>query len=383
MKLKIVSIEPTPSPNVMKLNLDESLPDGKNIRLSKKDHAVAPPRLRKLLEIEGVTGLFQVLDFISLERHPKADWQLVLAKAREALEDEGGNSNSNGQTDTSYTEDESFQEIVVQVQQIKGIPLQVKLQRNEEEQRFALSERFTNAVLEVQSAVSNHIFDRKWIEQRPRYGEMADVGEQVAEELSAAYDQKRLQKLIHFALHPDVAEKPQMTWEETKQAMQSSDWKKRYQAMEQMEPRTQSLPLLEQALQDEKMTIRRQAVVVLGWFESEEALPLLYLAMRDKSPIVRRTAGDCLSDLGFADAIPVMCQALSDSNKLVRWRAARYLFEVGDERAIPALKQVIDDPEFEVHMQAQIALERIEKGEEASGTIWQQMTRSSRKQSEE
>jgi HEAT repeat protein len=90
---------------------------------------------------------------------------------------------------------------------------------------------------------------------------------------------------------------------------------------------------------------------------------------------VRRTAGDTLSDLGDPRAIGAMCQALRDPNKLVRWRAARFLYEVGDETALEALREAQNDPEFEVSLQVKMALERIERGEEASGTVWQQMTR--------
>jgi HEAT repeat protein len=73
-----------------------------------------------------------------------------------------------------------------------------------------------------------------------------------------------------------------------------------------------------------------------------------------------------------------MTQALGDPNKLVRWRAARFLYEVGDESALPALRKAQGDPEFEVDMQIRLALERIEGGHEAAGTVWQQMTRRNR-----
>ena len=81
-----------------------------------------------------------------------------------------------------------------------------------------------------------------------------------------------------------------------------------------------------------------------------------------------------MSDLGYVEAIPEMTQSLQDRNKLVRWRAAMFLYEVGDETAIPALEQAMDDPEFEVKMQAGMALERIKGGEEAKGSVWHQMT---------
>ncbi|GAA3327103.1 hypothetical protein GCM10020331_065740 [Ectobacillus funiculus] len=106
-------------------------------------------------------------------------------------------------------------------------------------------------------------------------------------------------------------------------------------------------------------------------------LPLLYDAMNDKSVTVRRTAGDCLSDIGDEEAMPVMTQALKDPSKLVRWRAAMFfLYESGDESALPALREAQDDPEFEVAMQARLAIERIEGGEEAKGSVWKQMTES-------
>jgi HEAT repeat protein len=114
-------------------------------------------------------------------------------------------------------------------------------------------------------------------------------------------------------------------------------------------------------------------VVYLGFIGGKAVLPYVMRALRDASPIVRRTAGDTLSDIGDPEAIPAMCDALKDTNKLVRWRAARFLYEVGDESALPALRDAVNDPEFEVRLQARLALERIERGEEASGTVWQQM----------
>jgi len=67
-------------------------------------------------------------------------------------------------------------------------------------------------------------------------------------------------------------------------------------------------------------------------------------------------------------------QTLKDKNKLIRWRAARFLFEHGDEGALGALRECQDDQEFEVRMQILQAIERIESGKEALGTVWQQMT---------
>lgn len=116
--------------------------------------------------------------------------------------------------------------------------------------------------------------------------------------------------------------------------------------------------------------------------ESPAALPLLIRGLRDKSASVRRTAGDTLSDLGDAGATGAMIEALKDRNKLVRWRAARFLYEVGDESALEALEEAAQDAEFEIKLQAQIALERIRRGEEAAGSVWQQMTAMRSRESE-
>jgi HEAT repeat protein len=78
--------------------------------------------------------------------------------------------------------------------------------------------------------------------------------------------------------------------------------------------------------------------------------------------------------LGDPAAIGVMIQALKDTSKIVRWRAARFLYEVGDETAISALREALNEPEFEIRMQVSLALERIEGGEAAVGSVWQQMT---------
>ena len=89
---------------------------------------------------------------------------------------------------------------------------------------------------------------------------------------------------------------------------------------------------------------------------------------------MRRTAGDCMSDLGFPQFEQAMQNALNDKNKLVRWRAAMFLYETGTENSLPSLHLRKEDPEFEVKLQVNMAIARIEQGEEAKGSVWKQMT---------
>lgn len=371
--MKIISIEPTPSPNTMKINLDQELPMGKSNNYKKDSVAGAPEVIVKILDIDGVKGVYHVADFLAVERNAKYDWKAILPEVRKAFGQETEES-GNGTPKIN----EHFGEIKVQIQVYKGIPMQVKLTDGTEEKRFGLPDFFVKSVGEVQSPEDNIVMVRRWKELGVRYGEFEHVGNEVVEELLAAYPPERLRELVTLAQNP--AQESQIKSAKKKiriseADLDNPDWRIRYQLLEQMEdPTVEDLPMLERALNDEKASVRRLATVYLGMIEDKEALPLLYKALKDKTVTVRRTAGDCLSDLGHPEAMDEMIAALKDSSKLVRWRAAMFLYEVGDERALPALKEAENDPEFEVSMQVKLAIARIELGEEAKGSVWKQMT---------
>ncbi len=371
--MKLLSIEPTPSPNTMKLNVDERLPHGVQKEYRKERIDTAPELIKRLLQIEGVTGVFHTADFLALERKSNADWQSILTRAREVF-GEAADLTVTG-PDSAET---AWGEAQVYIQMFRGIPMQVKVTSGTDQIRAALPERFGKAAVTAGSASPNVIMERKWVEHGIRYGELKEIGEEVALEIDAAYPQERLEQLMELAMQangeqpePVTVEKPVVTLE----MLEDPDWQKRYAALERMEPTEEQLPVLVKALRDPKSSIRRLAVVYLGMVGGDSVLPYLFEALQDESVSVRRTAGDTLSDLGDPQAIPAMCQALQDPNKLVRWRAARFLYEVGDEAALPALRAAQDEPEFEVRLQIKMAMERIESGEAASGTVWQQMTR--------
>ncbi|RIW33067.1 virulence factor [Bacillus salacetis] len=369
--MKIKSIEPTPSPNTMKIILDEEMAGGKSNNYKKEDAASAPKRIKDILEIEGIKGVYHVADFLAVERNAKFDWQELLARVRKAFGEEG---EAGGR---SVQADEHFGEVAVSVQEFKGIPMQVKLATESEEKRFSLPERFVKAIGEAQLEGDNIVLLRKWKDQGARYGELEEIGQVVVEELMAAYPPERIDTLVKKARNPErIEEKAAKSGKKlTLEEFNAPDWQTRYQLLDSMkDPDIDDLPLLEKALEDEKASIRRLAVVYIGMIEDKKVLPLLYKGLKDKTVTVRRTAGDCLSDLGFKEAMGEMAEALSDKSKLVRWRAAMFLYEEGDESVLPALKQAGDDSEFEVKLQVKMAIERIEGGEEAKGSVWKQMT---------
>ena len=385
--MKLLSVEPTPSPNSMKLNVDERWPSGRRAAYTPEKADEAPEPLRSLLKIDGVKGVFRTADFIALDRKPGADWPRILAEAAKLFEAADGAA----ATPAPAGPDAAFGELHVLVQVYRGIPMQVRVRIGDREAaRLGLPEKFSKAVHEA--AGSTLIMERRLEEYGIRYGEPEEIAAEVAAELDAAYTEERLRELIEAAkaMGPAASGEPvrprerrPLTAEELAAALDAPDWQTRYAALERTQPEPGMLPLLAKALRDDNVSVRRLAVVYLGDLRSPEALPLLVEALRDPSPAVRRTAGDTLNDLGDPAAMPAMIESLRDPNKLVRWRAARFLFEIGDESALDALREAAEDEEFEVRLQAKMALERIERGEEAAGTVWQQMTAARRERRDE
>ncbi len=365
----IRSIEPTPSPNTMKINLSEAAA-GASTTYQEKNKAEAPTFIQQLFDIEGIKQVYHVGDFLAVDRYPKADWKAILPQIRKQFGEE-----PDEQAKANNLHD-GYGEVQVQIQMFKGIPMQVKVSDGEEEVREGLPDRFAQAVAQAQLPNDNVVLERKWEEQAPRYGELATIAKEVAAEISAAYPEARLDSLIKLAKgEKAAAESFAARFKEvTLEMLQAEDWRDRYAALEQMDPKEKDLPVLEKALTDEKASIRRLATMYLGMIETESVLPLLEKALKDPSVTVRRTAGDCMSDIGSEKAIPAMIESLKDESKIVRWRAAMFLYEVGTEEAVPALKEAEDDPEFEVALQVKMALARIQGGEEAKGSVWKQMT---------
>lgn len=370
--MKLVSIEPTPNPNSMKLNLDETLPKGVAYTYRPEGKAHYAQGIQDLLAIPGVQSLYHAGDFMSVQRSPSAPWEGLLARVREVL---GGESADVTTGDRPLGE--RWGEVRIAVQQFRRIPMLVKVSDDQEEQRVALPGRFGEAVQRAAGASPNMLLERRWLAQPPRYGEAREVGETVAAEIDAAYDQARLETLVQQAFKagaeaPEVRLKPAP--EDLPRLLEDPDWKQRYAALEATGADPACLSHLVAAMRDPHVSVRRLAAVLAGLVGTPEVLEPLCRALQDPSVAVRRSAGDALNDLGDPAALPAMATALADPNKLVRWRAARFLFEQGGREDLPALSKAQDDPEFEVRMQVRQAMERIEGGQAAQGPVWARMT---------
>ncbi|WP_342511791.1 conserved virulence factor C family protein [Sporosarcina sp. FSL K6-1522] len=368
--MKIVTIEPTPSPNSMKIVLDTELPQGTSYNYKKSDAETATHPASALLAINGVKGIYHVMNFMAIERVGKVAWETILADVQAVFNE--------GEAEETLAEeqvDDSYGEVYVHVQTYKDVPLQVKVFDSASEERFGLSDRFVKAMEAVHRAeVENYILLRKWADYGIRYGEKAEIGETVRQEIEAAYPEGRLQEIIRQANEGNTAT-VQRGKHISLEDFSVDEWETRFQLLDQMpDPDLADIPVLDRALEDEKMSIRRLATVYLGMIEDEAVIPYVEKALKDKSWAVRRTAADCMSDLGFEGFEQAAIETLNDKNKLVRWRAAMFLYETGTEQALPALKAAENDPEFEVKLQIRMAIARIAEGEDAKGSVWKQMT---------
>lgn len=367
--MEIIKVEPTPSPNTMKIILSEKRQDNHSKTYTEVTDS-QPHFINAILQVKGVKSVFHVLDFIAVDKAPKADWETVLPLVTATL-----NQNQQ-QSDTTQPEsDTHFGEVKAEVLKFKNIPYQVKLTTPKEEKRQQLSDIFVNAMLEAQQPHDNVVFLRKWETLGVRYGDLDDVMQSVVEEINALYPEHVLNLLVQEAKNTDVTV-PQKQYEhvtlETYQ--QEIDWKARLRMLKSFPtPTSDDYPLLDYALNEDKVPLRREAVVLLSMIEDRETLPYLYKGLHDKSPAVRRTAGDSLSDLGFKEALPEMEKALDDPQKIVRWRAAMFLFDEGGPEQLATLKAHQNDPAYEVKLQIEMAITRIENGEAALGSVWKQI----------
>lgn len=261
----------------------------------------------------------------------------------------------------------------VQVLTFKGIPYQIKL-NDGAEHRKQLDDRFVNAVAEATLPEDNIIMSRKWEQNSTRYGTPDEVFTEVIEEINALFDEETLTKLVEEAKSKQPPSPKQYRKLSVQEFKDAEDWKERLNLLDHMEnPTKDDYELLELALQDEKMQVRRTAVYLLAMIEDKETLPYLKKGLEDKAVPVRRTAGDGYSDLGLKEGLNDVYPLLDDRSPIVRWRAAMFIYEVGDKESLPYLYEYQEDPQYDVRLQKEIAIARIEKGEEAMGSVWKQI----------
>lgn len=361
------SVETTPNPNSMKVNL--SAPLGGPTATYTRARPGGNPVVARLLEIAGVEGVFVCGDFVTVNRDPRSDWEPILAAVTKALAGDGSATPAT----PSPAAAPGLGQVRALVQTFRRVPIQVKASDGQHEKRIALDPRFGKVAREIQArAGGDFLKERFWDDRGFRYGTVDEVATSVAEEIDALLDEDALARILAEATGGTVPA-PSAT-RSLRAELADQDWRRRLRAVKEIGTEASAIPLLALALEDPKAEIRRWAAAGLGATGSAEAVAPLCAALRDPSVAVRRTAGDSLSDLGDASAQPAILVALSDPNKLVRWRAARFLAEVGTADALAALERAAGDPEFEVRREVEAAIERIRAGAPGSAPVWKRMS---------
>jgi hypothetical protein len=83
--MKIQSIERTPNPNSMRVVLSTELPSGTSYNYTKKDVQTASEPHASLLKIEGLQGIYHVMNFMAIEKSAESDWDQILEEVKSVL----------------------------------------------------------------------------------------------------------------------------------------------------------------------------------------------------------------------------------------------------------------------------------------------------------
>ncbi|MEM9091859.1 MAG: virulence factor [Cyanobacteria bacterium P01_F01_bin.53] len=384
--MKLQSIETTPSPNCMKLNLD-AVASEKPLTLNAGSETVAAPEIfQKLLNIEGIQSVFVMNDFITLTRRGNTDWQPILATAgtligiAEAADASVNNNLQPNSTEKENKPNQDFGQVDVAIQMFRGIPVQVRVTTGEQQARVALPDRFNQALQRaISQTQANYVAERIWSPYQPQFGSPDAIAQQVADELDILINDQDLTALEAAAISPEQ-KTPHKTPSHSQQTLlselQHPDWKRRLKAIQHIEVDYETFSAITTALQDDRNAIRRWAAALLGASENSAAVqPLCQVLLHDKSAIVRRTAGDALSDLGDVKATDAMVTALQDASGLVRWRAGRFLNELGTDTAVAALTQAAEvESEFDVRVEMNAAIDRIQAGKASQLPMWMRIS---------
>jgi hypothetical protein len=84
MPWTVREIQPTPNPNAVKFVLDQSVSD-QPISFFNPDAARTYPLASKLFQVEGVSSLLLLGDFITVNKRPDIDWRDITPRVREIL----------------------------------------------------------------------------------------------------------------------------------------------------------------------------------------------------------------------------------------------------------------------------------------------------------
>jgi HEAT repeat protein len=121
------------------------------------------------------------------------------------------------------------------------------------------------------------------------------------------------------------------------------------------------LPLLTEALNHEKDSIRSDAVRVLGDIKApiQDVMPLLVNALNDEVRVVRRGAAKALGKIGDPAAVPVLREALQAEGWSMVQAVVVALTQIDAPEALETLISALSDTDYTVRYHVSDALEKM------------------------
>ena len=280
--MQLRSIETTPSPHCIKLNLNEVISTKALTLQQGATKPDAPAFAQQLLAIESVQSVFLFQDFITLTRQGNADWQPILAKAADiigvakdadkALQSQISPSQITA-TSANFTTEQptrsNFGQVEVAVQMFRAIPIQVRaVSADGQQARVALPDRFNQALQRTVVATgANYVAERRWEPYQSPAGFADEVAQFVVDEIVNLIDEDELAR-IEIAAISDYSEPEQVFVTDRQQAflteLRHPNWKHRLKALQQLEVNSETLHQVLTLLNDEQSTIRRWAAALVG-----------------------------------------------------------------------------------------------------------------------
>src|SRR5699024_12820920 len=112
----------------MKINVDQRLPDGQKENYQRGDDLHdAPDYVQKLFVIDGVKGLYRVIDFLTIQRNPRVAWEVILPEVQDVF-GSSNNMDENQCFSTKNCTEDSFGEIHVYIHMFRALQSQAKVQ---------------------------------------------------------------------------------------------------------------------------------------------------------------------------------------------------------------------------------------------------------------
>ncbi len=79
--------QPTPNPNAMKFNVSASVTGGGSESYTSKEAAQDSPLAAGIFALEGVTGVFMLGNFVTVNKDPSASWNELVPSVMEVIDE--------------------------------------------------------------------------------------------------------------------------------------------------------------------------------------------------------------------------------------------------------------------------------------------------------